>query len=237
MNEKDIENRGVPNAERVQHVEALFLKHNMTQARLVNEWVPAWSSTSLSQTVKTILRESGCTVKELFLGLWNLLAHTNAPLTSQVAEFLFAIMRSALVNRYPREWQREDYEWMVTELKKGSTAAQAYLAILELSEEQLATCEEEILLTMRDSEFLHRALHTSGITSPDVLPHGHYKIQPLEIQSRLANGVYYGYSWGAILGTVTIDNEESKKVSTYNPFISAPSNWQELIQEYLGPEE
>jgi len=218
-----MEDNSNPDAERVQQVEVLLLKHNMTQARLANEWVPAWSSMSLHQTVKMILRESESTVKELFLGLWNLLDHTNAPLTSQVAEFLFATMRSALVYRYPKEWQREDYEWMVTELKKGSTVAQAYLAILILSEEQLASSKKEILLAMRDSEFLHRALHTYGIRSPDVLPYGYYQIEPLEIQSRLANGVYYDYSWGAILGTVTINNKESKRVSVYNPFIPAPS--------------
>lgn len=235
MDTEETQSRDTVNLESVQYIEAQLLKHSRTEARLANEWVPAWSSMTLGNTLKSLFWDTKITVKEMYLGLWNLLSHTNSPLTPAVAEFLYVTIRIVMVYRSPKEWQSEDYEWMIPELKKGSTTAQAYLAAFVLAEEHKAVCRQEILLAMQGNEFLHRVLHIPGIMSPDVVPYGYYQIEPLVVESQVANGVLYNFNLGAVLGTVvTIDGTTGVKF--FRPFIPAPSHWQELIQTFLGSE-
>lgn len=242
MNNDSIPSLGDSEEERVRRAEELLARrtNQKSSSNNNNDWVPAWSSVSLERTVEMILGVPEGKTNDLFQGLWNLLGHTQAPLNGDMTEFLLAIVRLAINSRYRRQWQQTNFGWMMTALKKGSTAAQAYLTFLLLNEEHLTACKEDILVALRNSEFLHRALHAPGIWSSDILPYGHYQIEPVEMQIGVADGVVFEYWTGARLGTImneVHDDQERERVRPFDPRIQPPSHWQELIQKRLDDED
>jgi len=238
MTEDPIANKIDSEVERVRRAEALLARHTNPNKNH-DGWIPAWSSYSLEQTVEEILGVDGSETNDLFQGLWNLLTHTQAPLNPTMEDFQFAIVRFPIRRRYRAQLERADFRWMMTALKEGSTAAQAYLTLSILRKEQLADCKDEILDALKDSEYLDEALHTEGLRSPDTLGYGHYQIEPIEVPSGMADGVYYdnnGARLGMIISEVR-DDKEHRRVRPLSPYTPAPSNWQELIQKDLEDEE
>lgn len=204
-------------------------------------WIPVWSNYDLQRSLEKFLKETGSDINNIFRGLWNLLGHTHAPLTPTMLYFQRAIYYfpfSSYHSTYTRVREQLDFTWMISALREGCTAAQAYLALSVLNEEQLAACKEEILAALKDSEYLEYAFHTEGIRSPDTLPYGNYQIEPIETESIVADVVCYSLE-GAWIGKImhqVVGKDAEQWVKAFYPRIPAPSHWQMLIQKRLGEE-
>ncbi len=206
--------------------------------RNTDGWIPVWSSDWLDRIVQIVLGEPNAKPTDIFRGLWNLLSHTQAPLTEVMTEFQRAIIITTRI-RYRTLWTDADFSWVMTSIKKEDcTAAQAYLSLSLLKEEQLATCKEEILGTLKDSEYLEQALHTEGILSLETLPYGNFQIHPIKVQGVVVDGVGHGFdgTWLGIIVHDVRDNQVERRFSTIYPGIRAPAYWKMLIQKYLGDE-
>ncbi len=207
-----------------------------------DRWIPIWSNYDLQRSLKKFLKETGSDINNIFRGLWNLLSHTHAPLTPTIIYFQRAIYYfpfSSYHYSHPRVTREQlDFTWIVSGLKEGCTPAQAYLTLSVLNEEQLATCKSEILAALKDSEYLEHALHTEGIRSPDTLPYGNYQIEPIEVESIVADVVCYSLE-GAWIGKImhqVVGKDAEQWVKAFYPRIPAPFDWQALIQKRLGEE-
>jgi hypothetical protein len=205
----------------------------------VDGWIPVWSSDWLDRIVQIVLGEPNAKPTDIFRGLWNLLSHTQAPLTEVMTEFQRAITITTRI-RYRTLWTDADFSWVMTALKKGCTPAQAYLSLSLLKEEQLALCKAEILEALKDSkpQYFEQAFHQDGIRPPDVMPYGHYQIHTIEVNLVVANGVIYSEN-GTYLGIVLYDVRDGimdNRVHEIEPRIPAPTHWKMLVQKYLGDE-
>lgn len=225
--------------ERVRRAEELLARCTNYKGSNNEKWIPTWSSHMVKQIVEEILRVPRSKPTDVLRGLWNLLAHTHANLTEAMTEFQREIIITTLV-RY-RTLYDGDFSWIGNAIKQEDfTPAQAYLTLNVLKEEQLAFYKEKVLAALEKSEFLHRALHTPGIWSPDILPYGHYQIEPIELESGIVDGVFYDYWVGAKFGNVISevhDNHERIRVLPLNGHHPAPSHWQELIQKRLDDDD
>jgi hypothetical protein len=224
--------------ERVRRAEELLAQCTNPKAN-TDGWLPAWASSCLDHSIKTILDLPGSESTVPIKGLWNLLTHTQAPLTEAMTEFQRAIRISTLIRH--RTLFDADFSWMVNALKKRDcTAAQAYLSLSFLQEEHLALCKTEILEALKDSkrEYFEQAFHQDGIRPPDVMPYGHYQIHTIEVNLVVANGVIYSED-GTYLGVILYDVKDGimdNRVHEIKPPIPAPTHWKMLVQKYLGDE-
>jgi hypothetical protein len=119
-------------------------------------WTPVWSSDVLERTVAQILSKPGSGISDLFHGLWDLLAQTEAPLTDTMSHFLKDIIVLCFT-RYRALYDMEDFDWMASLLNKNCTEAQAYLALYAMPDTLLTSCQDVIITILEKTEFIMEA--------------------------------------------------------------------------------
>jgi len=119
-------------------------------------WTPAWSSAVLERTVAQILSKPGSRISDLFHGLWDLLAKTEAPLTDTMSHFLKDIVILCFT-RYRSLYDVEDFDWMASLLNKNCTEAQAYLALYAMPDTLLKSCQGVIIAILETTGFIIEA--------------------------------------------------------------------------------
>jgi hypothetical protein len=123
---------------------------------VLTEWVPAWSSKQLEETLDSILSASEGAVGDVLHALWTLGGQSDVRLTKPLAQFIQDVVVSCFT-RYRARFEKEDFRWMTRELNSAATPAQAYVALLSLPESQAAGARDAILTSLKGSEFSEAA--------------------------------------------------------------------------------
>jgi hypothetical protein len=130
-----------------------------------SEWVPAWSSWLLEQTVDKIVHHDGSGLRDLFTAFWELAGQPDVRLTDTVANFILDIVRLCHRRRYRARYDAEDFSWMAERVQRGCTPSQAYLALIGLPPDfKNAACRSAILSSLKGTEFFAEA---ESMLAPD----------------------------------------------------------------------
>jgi hypothetical protein len=121
------------------------------------EWVPAWSSWGLEQTIEKIVGHDGSGLRDVFAAFWELAGQPDVRLTRWMVNFILDIVRLCF-RRYRQRYDAEDFLWMAERVQRGCTPSQAYLALMALPPDfKNAACRSAILSSLKGTEFLEKA--------------------------------------------------------------------------------
>jgi hypothetical protein len=121
------------------------------------EWVPAWSSWLLEQTVKKIVERDGGSLRDVFAAFWELAGQPDVRLTRWMVNFIVDIVKECFI-AYRRRYDAEDFSWMAERVQRGCTPSQAYLALIGLPPGfETTACRSAILSSLKGTEFFPEA--------------------------------------------------------------------------------
>jgi hypothetical protein len=121
------------------------------------EWVPAWSSWLLEQTIEKIVGHDSSGLRDLFAAFWELAGQPDVRLTRSMVNFILDIVKLCYRRRYRQRYDAEDFSWTAERVQRGCTPSQAYLALIALPPALNRTCRSAILSSLEGTEFFPEA--------------------------------------------------------------------------------